>query len=79
MKGVRSSALWRLVSGLHLLVVFILGLMVGIKVLVENLPTFSWLINAVAYAGFVIIVIMEIKMFVDLCSAMRQQSEKDDG
>ena len=78
-KKVRAQPVWQYIYRFHLYVAFILGLMAGLGVLAENLPTFSWLINAIAYAGFVIIVAMPLKMIVGLWSAMRQQSEKDDG
>ena len=77
-KEFRGCALWRLVLGLHLLTVFILGALAGIGFLVENLPTFSWLINPVAYATLVITTVMAFKIGVDVRSALSQQSRKDD-
>ena len=68
-KGLRSCALWRLVLGLHLLTAFILGALAGIGFLVENLPTFSWLINTVVYATLVISAVMAFKIGVDARSA----------
>ena len=78
-KAVRCSAPWQAIRGFHLFVAFILGALAGIDFLVENLPTFSWLINAVAYASIVIILGIPLKIVVDVWSAMTQQSGNDHG
>lgn len=43
---------------------FILGLLAGFGLLVDKAPTLSWLIGPVFYLGFVIFIVMGIKMVV---------------
>lgn len=57
---------------------FTFGLLAGFGILVDKAPTLSWLIGPVFYVGFVIFIVMGIKMVVlagrDGMSARRQAS-----
>ena len=78
-KKVWNHPVWQYIYGLHLFAAFIVGLGAGLDFLIENLPTFSWLVNAVAYAGLVIIVAMALNMIVTLWSTLLRESKNHHG
>lgn len=65
-RGVRQSALGRLIHYLSIFFAFILGWTSGIGLLVDKVPSFSWLIVPVVLVGFVIFVLMMIKLFLSV-------------
>ena len=58
----RRSGLGQHFCRLSVWFAFILGLMAGFGLLVDKAPTLSWLIGPVFYLGFVIFIVMGIKM-----------------
>ena len=69
-KAIRCSVAWKLFRGAQLLAAFILGLTAGLDMLAKDLPTFSWLINAMAFFGFVIIIAIALHMIGLLVGAV---------
>ena len=61
-KGFRVSPIGRLIRGISVFFAFILGMTAGITLLADKVPTFPWLIFSVICLGFVIFVVMEIKL-----------------
>ena len=72
-KNRRCSVFGRILRLAGLFFAFILGLAGGFVTLVENAPSYSWLITSVAVVGFVIFVLLGIK----LCSLVGK-GDKDD-
>ena len=60
--GVRRSGFGQYFRRLSIWFAFILGMTAGFGLLVDKIPTFSWLINSVFCLGFVIFILMGIKM-----------------
>ena len=63
-KATRCSSLGQLVRGISVFFAFVLGMTSGFSLLLDKVPTFSWLISSVFYVGFVIFVVMEIKLLI---------------
>ena len=63
-KDMRQSFLWKYIYRLSVLTAFIIGLFNGLNVLTEKLPNFSWLITLIFYVGFVIFLVMCIKLIL---------------
>ena len=65
-KKVRCTPFWHVIFGIHVLAAVMLGFIVGLVELIENLPNFSWLINLAAVLGFVIILVMSANIMLRL-------------
>ena len=65
-RRVRQSASGRLFRYLGIFFAFILGWTSGIGLLADKVPSFSWLIVSVVLVGFVIFVLMMIKLFLSV-------------
>ena len=63
-RSVRQSAIGRSIRYMGIFFGFILGWTSGIVLLAEKVPSFSWLIVPVVLVGFVIFVLMMIKLFL---------------
>ncbi len=63
-KNARRSSSGRIIRGISVFFAFILGMAAGFNILVDKVPTLSWLISSVFYIGFVIFVVMEIKLIL---------------
>ena len=63
-RGVRQSTPGRLIRYLGIFFAFILGWTSGIGLHADKVPSFSWLIVPVVLVGFVIVVLMMIKLFL---------------
>ena len=61
-KNTRSSYLGQYIRRISVLTAFILGLTTGFGLLVEKTPAHSWLISGVFYVGFLIFLVMAIKL-----------------
>ncbi len=61
-RAIRRCILGRFIYRLSIIAAFILGLAAGFDALTKNLPTFSWLMDSVVYVGFVILLVMLIKL-----------------
>lgn len=61
-RGVRQSALVRFIRYLGILFAFILGWTSGLGLLLDKVPSFSWLIIPVLFLGFAIFVLMMVKL-----------------
>ena len=61
-KDARGSYLGQYIRRISVLTAFILGLTTGFGLLVEKAPDLSWLINGVFYVGFLIFLVMVIKL-----------------
>ena len=70
-KATRCSSFGQILQGISVFFAFVLGMTSGFSLLVDKVPTFSWLIGSVFYVGFVIFVVMEIKLVILI---VRQQS-----
>ena len=63
-KAIRSSSFGHLIRGISVFVAFVLGMAAGFTLLVDKGPTYPWLITSVICLGFVIFVVMEIKLIL---------------
>ncbi len=63
-KGARTSSFGQYLRGISVFFAFILGMVAGFSLIVDKVPTMSWLIASVAYVGFLIFVLLGIKLFV---------------
>ena len=63
-KGARTSSIGQYLRLLSVFFAFVLGMTAGFSLLADKVPTMSWLIASVAYVGFLIFVLMGIKLFV---------------
>ena len=61
-KAIRCSGSGQYFRRFSILVAFILGMAAGFGILNEKVPTFSWLTGSVVYLGFVIFIVMAVKM-----------------
>ena len=61
-KTARHSYIGQFIRRIGVWVAFALGLTTGFSLLVETIPTLSWLIVGVFYAGFVIFIVMGVKL-----------------
>ena len=58
---------------------FIFGLATGVDLLTEKVPAFSWLIDGVMYVGFVILLVLLVKLVVmpfKLAASMRTEDKR---
>ena len=78
-KKLRGHPLWQYIYKAHLLVAFVLGLAAGLELIREKLPTYSWLIDTVAYTGLAVILGMLLNMIVGLFSALLRAPGNDHG
>ena len=62
MKCTRHSYIGQYIRRISILTAFILGLTTGLGLLAENAPAFSWLVEWVSYVGFVIFLVMAVKL-----------------
>ena len=60
----RCSSLGQYLRGISVFFAFVLGMATGFSLIVDRVPTLSWLLVPVAYVGIVISVAMGIKLFV---------------
>ncbi len=58
----RRSPSGQILRGTSVFFAFLLGMTAGVNLLVDKVPTLSWLIGSVFYVGFLIFVVMEIKL-----------------
>ena len=63
-KGARTSSPGQYLRLLSVFFAFVLGMVAGFSLLADKVPTMSWPIASVAYVGFLIFVLMGIKLFV---------------
>ena len=63
-KGVRTSSSGQYIRGISVFFAFLLGMLAGFSLLFDKVPTMSRLIDSVAYVGFLIFVLLGIKLFV---------------
>lgn len=61
-KAVRLSGAGLYFRRLSVLFAFILGMVTGFGLLVEKVPTYSWMASSVVYVGFVIFIVMGINV-----------------
>ena len=61
-KAVRRSPQGQFLRGISVLFAFALGMVTGFSLLAEKVPTISWLIDPVAYVGFLIFIVMGIRL-----------------
>ena len=80
-KRFRTSSCGQYLRGLSVFFAFALGMVAGFGLLVDKVPTMSWLIALVLYVGFLIFVLLGIKLVVSVVTGYRQtdRSGKDDG
>ena len=60
----RTSSFGKYLRGLSVFFAFVLGMTAGFSLLLDKVPTMSWLIASVVYVGFLIFILMGIKLFV---------------
>ncbi|MDE2838703.1 MAG: hypothetical protein OXL97_14545 [Chloroflexota bacterium] len=63
-KGARTSSAGQYLRLLSVFFAFVFGMLAGISLLADKVPTMSWLIESVVFVGFFIFVLMGIKLFV---------------
>ena len=63
-KNARRSSSGQILRGISVFFAFVLGMTAGFNLLVDKVPSLSWLISSVFYVGFVIFVVMEIKLIL---------------
>ena len=63
-KGIRASSFGQYLLGISVFFAFVLGMLAGYSPHVDKVPTMSWPIGSVAYVGFLIFVLLGIKLFV---------------
>ena len=61
-KEARTSLFGQCLRGISVFFAFVLGMLAGFSLLVDKVPTMSWLIASVAYVGFLVFVILGIKI-----------------
>ena len=74
-KGFRNSPFGLLIRGIGVFTAFVLGMSSGITLLVDKVPNYPWLIVSVICLGFVIFVVMEIKLILLFFSSRKQESK----
>ena len=62
--GARTSSFGQYLRGISIFFAFVLGMVAGFSLLGDKVPSMSWLIASVAYVGFLIFVLLGIKLFV---------------
>ena len=63
-KAIRCSSPSQYIRRISVFFAFVLGMAAGFSLLIDKVPTLSWLIVSVAYLGFLIFVVMGVKLFV---------------
>ena len=63
-KDTRHSALGQYIRLIGVLFAFILGLMSGVSLLLDKVPTFSWLIVPLVCVGFAIFLLLVIRLII---------------
>ena len=78
-KGARSSPSGQCFRGMSVFFAFALGMVTGLNLLVDKVPAMSWLIVLVLFGGFLIFVILGIKLFAFAVIGYWQIVRSDEG
>ena len=78
-KEARSSPFGQYLRSISVFFAFVLGMLAGFSLLVDKVPTMSWLIESVAYVGFLIFVLLGIKLFVLTAFGFWQSDRSGEG
>lgn len=73
-KAARRSSSGQILRGISVFFAFILGMTTGFSLLVDKVPTLSWLVGSVFYVGFLMFIVMEIKLILLFSTGRKAES-----
>ena len=73
-KAARRSSSGQILRGISVFFAFVLGMTAGFSLLVDKVPTLSWLVSSVFYVGFVIFIVMEVKLILLFFTGRKAES-----